>query len=205
MNLSTARLTAVVALASGISCGTALADAMTGSLVFPGDPSNSYDGGGAGFGFVPSIYDNANGPTVMLVGGVATFGYDDGANTITAAFTAGKLEIQDIVQPGDPNAIPAVLPGSVGWMQTFTASTQGFFTGWSLTSDMFSPHLTSWSLDSTDTTLTVTWGGTGAPGTYDAVFSSSPVPGPIVGAGLPGLAFAFGGMLAWRRRKRAMA
>jgi hypothetical protein len=30
---------------------------------------------------------------------------------------------------------------------------------------------------------------------------ASPVPGPMVGAGIPGLVMAFGGFLAWRRRK----
>lgn len=41
----------------------------------------------------------------------------------------------------------------------------------------------------------------------DATFSAtiSPVPGPIVGAGIPGVVMALGGLIAWRRRRRTFA
>jgi hypothetical protein len=202
MNPIFARLAAVVVLASGISWQTALADTMTGSIVFTGSPlANGYDPGN-GLTLAGFSNDTQNSPTVTLAGGTsASFGYQDLVVTDTAVFTAGQLVIES-----SPSGL-GFGTGSTGWTQTFTASKTGFFAGWTLFSSDFPPTFTS-SLDPTNTTLTVTWTGTVTDGTFDATFtaSSTPaVPGPIVGAGLPGLALAFGGILAWRCRKRKMA
>ena len=45
--------------------------------------------------------------------------------------------------------------------------------------------------------------GEGAGLSHYDTFAAAAVPGPIVGAGLPGLVMALGGLIAWRRRRMA--
>jgi len=153
-----------------------------GAIYFAGGTTNYYDPAN---GFVPGGYGNSSGLPITVPG---TFGFEDGANLDTAAFTTTSLSIEDVTNSSASN-----------WTQTFTASTPGFFSGLVETSDSFDPI--SYSL--TGNTLTVQWGGTDTAGTGVADFSfgasATPLPSTwtMLIAGFVGLGF-----LAYRGSKK---
>jgi len=178
---------------SAAACGSASATTMLGSLEFSGIPTNYYD---TANGFVPPGYGNFAGQPVTVGGGVE-FGFlDPIPNQYTADFTANSLTLQGIIDTTEFNAAQ--------WQQSFTASTPGFFSGLSLTSDSF-PDGVIYSL--IDDTLTVVWDvpletGGGPSGTYVAEFEftgTTPLPAalPLFASGLGGL-----GLISWWRKKR---
>jgi hypothetical protein len=192
--LSSVTFLAVGLLGSGAS---GYATTITGELFFGGfGTTNFYDPAN---GFVPGGFSNSLSPVVVVGGFPITFGFADGANTDTSTFnTSTRLTFEDhVTNSTDNNSLEV----------QFIASDPGFFNGFTKLSDNFPNTPFSFAVSANGEVVTLTWNGgpvtNGA--TFDAIFQFQGVPGPIAGAGLPGLILASGGLLGWWRRRQKSA
>jgi hypothetical protein len=184
--------------------GSSHADTITGDLEIGGFPSNFYDpANGVAPASANAGYSNASSPTVTVTSYPITFGFNGSTNPDffsldVTTFTATSLTYQET--PANGEQALRIL--------TFTSS-PGFFDSFTVVSDNFTNGGITDSVSADGSMVTLNWAGgfVSNTNTFEATFAGTPlaVPGPIAGAGLPGLMFATGGVIAWWRRKKKAA
>jgi hypothetical protein len=131
-----------------------------------------------------------NGTTSVSVAGIGTATFTD--------FSVGVFDNGDVVPPAagiaDNSSLANILDTQNLVFTTYSLTTSiGPITGPAL----FNPGLVFPTSDGDFTLSSIS--------SNQSTFSASVVPGPIVGAGLPGLLAACGGLLAWWRRRQKIA